>query len=117
MGNPAAEDCKEESQPRDPEDELFLKGGNRYIAKTPPPEDNASSKFDESWPSSERPSSVGYNYSYKHLQTVSDTAFILQLDLSLILKFVTDMLTECVKNMPYLAKYMYSVPIFHRTCI
>lgn len=59
LGNPAAEDCKEESQPRGPEDELFLKGGNRYIAKTPPPEDNASSKFDESWPSSERPSSVG----------------------------------------------------------
>lgn len=70
MGNPAAEDCKEESQPRGPEDELFLKGGNHNIAKTPPPEDNASSKFDESWPSSERPSSVGYNYNYKHLQTL-----------------------------------------------
>lgn len=59
LGNPAVEECKEESQPKDPEDELFLKGGNRYITKTPPPEDNASSKFDESWPSSERPSSVG----------------------------------------------------------
>lgn len=68
MGNPAVEECKEESQPKDPEDELFLKGGNRYITKTPPPEDNASSKFDESWPSSERPSSVGYNYIYNNRQ-------------------------------------------------
>ncbi|XP_048777496.2 protein IWS1 homolog isoform X2 [Ostrea edulis] len=33
-------------------------GGNRYLTKTPPPDDNVSSKLDESWPSSERPSSV-----------------------------------------------------------
>lgn len=59
LGNPATEENIQENQPKQPEDELFLKGGNRYITKTPPPEDNASSKFDESWPSSERPSSVG----------------------------------------------------------
>ncbi|XP_062600084.1 uncharacterized protein LOC134261688 [Saccostrea cucullata] len=58
LGSPLKQEDKGDKQPS-VEDEVFLKGGNRYLTKTPPPDDNASSKFDESWPSSERPSSVG----------------------------------------------------------
>ncbi|XP_061165196.1 uncharacterized protein LOC133174155 [Saccostrea echinata] len=58
LGSPLKQNDKEDNQ-TSAEDEVFLKGGNRYLTKTPPPDDNASSKFDESWPSSERPSSVG----------------------------------------------------------
>ncbi|ESO89495.1 hypothetical protein LOTGIDRAFT_165089 [Lottia gigantea] len=59
-----------------PEDEAFLKGSNIYSSQTPPTREHdfGPSKFDESWPSSERPSiasTSGYDRS-DNITMVSD---------------------------------------------
>ncbi|XP_064651222.1 uncharacterized protein LOC135502365 [Lineus longissimus] len=63
--SPEKQPSKKESKPLKPADEKFLKGTNVYTGKAPPtgdtpsPATSASSKFNESWPESERASTIG----------------------------------------------------------